>query len=57
MRDVIGGYPCDIDKKAEKITIIFHHGKNNSKVQHGKAVKLRLELDAEGIKNLKKILS
>ena len=53
----IGGYPCDITKSGGKIKIIIRHGKNKTKVAHPKAIKLTLELDAEDIKNLKKILS
>lgn len=57
MKDKLGGYPCEITKSGGKVTILFHHGRNNSKVKHPETIKFHLELDADDIKNLKKILS
>ena len=57
MKDKLGGYPCDITKSGGTVTILFHHGRNNSKVKHPETIKFHLELDADDIKNLKKILS
>ena len=57
MKDVIGGYPSEIEKSGSTITIRFFHGKKGVKVEHPDHIKFRLDLDSEDIKKLRKILS
>lgn len=57
MKDVLSGYPCEIQKSGSTITIRFFHGKKGVKVEHPDHIKFRLDLDSEDIKKLRKILS
>lgn len=50
MRDRIGGYPYEVEKKEGKIILKFFHG--GKKVENPNAVKMTLLLTKEDIKKL-----